>query len=62
MFLDEMPCQSCHRRESIPLDAGYVVYQPIKTVGLQGGKLLCVIALVSSLFVISLINLTVRNE
>lgn len=63
MFLDEMGWQSCHhqRRESIALDAGYVSYRPVTTVGLQGKKLLCVISVISSLFIISLINLTVRE-
>ena len=63
MFLDEMGWQSCHhqRRESIALDAGYVVYRPTTTIGLQGKKLLCVISVISSLFIISLINLTVRK-
>ena len=62
MFLDEMGLHSCsnRRRVSVTLDAGYIVYRPTTTGGLQGTKLICVIMIIGSLFLISLINLTVR--
>ncbi len=63
MFLDEMglcPCNN-RRRPSINLDAGYVIYQSPETIGLHGKKLICVICVILSLFLISLINLTVSR-
>lgn len=64
MFLDEMGLHSCsnQRRVSVTLDAGYVVYRPAITSGLHGRKLISVIVIICCLFLISLINLTVRTR
>lgn len=67
MFLDEMDSHRCdsRRRPSVTLDAGYVSItsddgcQTPKIFGLHGNKLICVIGLIITLFLISFINFTV---